>query len=238
MACKEPRPRALEKNFFFFAGSFFRKRSATPKSQNLALNDKGRHQNGNLGRYDGITREYTPQHGLTINQSGGMYRNGATYGIEKTLEVARTAYKKQVHDNDCAENLTAIAKQCNVSRNFVTKLKQELDDFGEVIHPGKIVKNRKHGPGANTLDEVDSFILLILYLKSLVVQLNPTLSGYGCSREQLSQSPQLVGFLTMGFLFVEGSGNQTWFHLISSVLRFFYGRMIASRFSSKWLHAG
>eukprot|EP00978_Attheya_sp_CCMP212_P049082 scaffold613537_cov55-Attheya_sp.AAC.1 len=112
----------------------------------------------NDGHCDGITHDDAARYGLSINQNGGLYRSGVTYGIEKKLEVA-AVYKKQVHDNDCAENLTAIAKQCNVSRKFVTKVKQDLDDFGAVIHPDKIVKNRKHGPGAkNTLDEVDSFI--------------------------------------------------------------------------------
>eukprot|EP00978_Attheya_sp_CCMP212_P004156 scaffold9027_cov61-Attheya_sp.AAC.4 len=61
------------------------------------------------GRYDGITHDAAARYGLSINQSGGLYRNGATYGIEKKLEVA-TAYKKYVHDNDCTENLTAICE--------------------------------------------------------------------------------------------------------------------------------
>jgi hypothetical protein len=46
-------------------------------------------------------------------------------------------------------------------------VKRDLEEFGHVLHSDKMGKSRKHGPVTMTLDEVNSFILLILYLEEL-----------------------------------------------------------------------
>ena len=63
-------------------------------------------------RYGGIAYEEAAQYGLSINQSGGLYNNGASFSIEKKLEVAVT-YKKHVHNNDSTITLISMTKLTN-----------------------------------------------------------------------------------------------------------------------------
>jgi hypothetical protein len=67
--------------------------------------------------------------------------------------------------NGCKRpQLTQVASVCSVSRNFVRKIQNELVVHGRVLHPKELQQDRIIGPGARTLDELDSFVLLLLYL--------------------------------------------------------------------------
>jgi hypothetical protein len=44
-------------------------------------------------------------------------------------------------------------------------VENELVVFGRVIHPKKIQQKHQFGPGANTIDSLDAFVLLMLYLE-------------------------------------------------------------------------
>jgi transposase len=46
----------------------------------------------------------------------------------------------------------------------VKKLENEMHNHGRVLHPKEKKQKRKIGPGANSLDTFDSFVLLVLYL--------------------------------------------------------------------------
>jgi hypothetical protein len=108
--------------------------------------------------------------GVRFNKHGGQYVKGASYGMLDKLRVgdAISAFK---HANGGKVVILQIAKQCEVSTTFVSKIFDELTTHKRVLSP-KDVKNinkerRKsgyHGAGSRTIDNVvDRHALLCLY---------------------------------------------------------------------------
>jgi hypothetical protein len=66
-----------------------------------------------------VDPESAAQYGLAVNQNHGCYQRGASYIIEKKLEVAGV-YRSLKQANDGGRpNLTKVAKICQVRRKFV-----------------------------------------------------------------------------------------------------------------------
>ena len=116
------------------------------------------------GDSDGI---FVPSHayyGLSTNQHGGLYTNGSTYGVEKKLEVSRE-YLRQLQTS-LSPSINKIASSCKVSRCFAAKVVREVKTQGRVVDPKTVLRPaRAVGPGAKTIDEIDAFVLLVLYLE-------------------------------------------------------------------------
>jgi hypothetical protein len=111
-----------------------------------------------------IVPEQTAIYGLSTNKNNGIYNHGYKFDIEKKLSV-QASYQsfKEVNGGLCP-NLTHIACDCKVSPSYVKKLKNEMNHHGRVLHPEEKKQKRKIGPGANSLDTLYSFVLLVLYL--------------------------------------------------------------------------
>jgi hypothetical protein len=111
-------------------------------------------------------REYLRQQHVLVNQQGGIYRTGASLSYTKKLEVA-SAYSTE---RDAAAgrrpNITAIAQQCGVSRGYVRKIEDELNEFGRVLQQQEIRQNNNTsgGPCSRSLSNEDMFIIYQLYL--------------------------------------------------------------------------
>ena len=79
-----------------------------------------------------------------INQHGGFYFQGQAYGHSKELQVAvkyRIAEQEAERLRKVA-NLSAVARQCGVDRNFVAKVRDELLLHGWIFKPSEILHNR------------------------------------------------------------------------------------------------
>jgi hypothetical protein len=112
-----------------------------------------------------IEPEHAALYGLSVNSNGGIYQHGGTHSIEKKLSVAATYQRLKETNGGNRPELTQVARHCSVSRNFVRKIEQELVVHGRVLHPKDLRSNRNSiGPGARTIDEMDAFVLLLLYL--------------------------------------------------------------------------
>jgi len=112
-----------------------------------------------------VDPESAAQYGLSVNQNHGCYQRGTSYSIEKKLEVAEVYRRHEQASNGGRPNVTKVAVICRVRRKFVAKVENELLIFGRVIHPKKIQQKRQVGPGASTIDSLDAFVLLMLYLE-------------------------------------------------------------------------
>jgi hypothetical protein len=63
-------------------------------------------------------------------------------------------------------NVSQVSRETNTSRGFVHKIRDEmLDNHGNILEPAAINQQRARGPGANTFDEFDMFVLLMLYFE-------------------------------------------------------------------------
>ena len=107
--------------------------------------------------------EFAAQQGAYVNQNNGIYVRGESYGYAKKLEVA--AVYRWAREKTAKPNLSKIARECSVSWHFVDKIKNELILNKRVLRPSVIRENKDivRGPGAQTLDEFDQFVLLQLH---------------------------------------------------------------------------
>ena len=64
-------------------------------------------------------------------------------------------------------NISQLQRDCQVSRDFVRKVESELRKYGTILTPSDIQARREGpvGPGSRVLDEIDSTVILFLYLK-------------------------------------------------------------------------
>jgi transposase len=109
--------------------------------------------------------ESAAQYGVVVNQNDGFYQRGTSYSIEKKLEVAEMYRSQEQARGGGRPNISNIAKICRVSRTFVAKVENELLLSGRVVHPNEIQQECQLGPGAKTIDSLDAFVLLMLYLE-------------------------------------------------------------------------
>jgi hypothetical protein len=79
---------------------------------------------------------------LSINKINGIYNLGADF-------------------DQTSLTLLVIVLTCRV---YVKKIDSEMRTHGRVLHPEEKKLKRNIGPGANSLDTLDSFILLVLNL--------------------------------------------------------------------------
>jgi hypothetical protein len=117
-----------------------------------------------------IGPEYAALHGLTVNKNGGTYQHGGASNIDKKLEIAVSYQRLRETNGGNRALLTQVASACSVSRNFVRKIEKELEAHGRVLHPKELKQDRRVGPGARTLDEMEAFVLLLLLCYFIVLQ--------------------------------------------------------------------
>ena len=113
-------------------------------------------------------RDYLRQQGagLSVNQHGNVYRRGASLPYTKKLEVA-SAYSTERDAAGKRPNISAIARQCGVTRSYVRTVEDELNEFGRVLQQEERKKHNSLSNGglcSNSLSNEDVFVLYQLYL--------------------------------------------------------------------------
>ena len=110
-------------------------------------------------------RNIFTQHGFQFNAHDGAYVQGKSYGHVKKLEVAAALTVAHNSPGGGLPNISAIQQQCKVGWHFVRKIEDELTEYGRVLEPNEKPRQYENiGPGSRTLDELDAFIILQLYL--------------------------------------------------------------------------
>ena len=121
--------------------------------------------------------------------------NGQGHSHLKKLEVA-AAYNAAMADNGgLRPNISALQRDCKVSRMFVRRIELELEGHQRILHPSETRRNGAgpSGPGARTLDEIDAAVILFLYLEEpsrsyrSYIRLLEELLGTVVSRSTLSR---------------------------------------------------
>jgi hypothetical protein len=110
------------------------------------------------------TVEQAALYGLSIHENNGIYNNGYKFDVEKKLSVKANYQHFKEANVGLRPNLTHIARYCKVSPNYMNKINNEMCNHGRVLYPDEKKQKGKIGPGANSLDALDTFSLLVLYL--------------------------------------------------------------------------
>ena len=63
------------------------------------------------------------------------------------------------------QNITSVSKQCKVSRTSMRKFVIELVQHGKLVSPDQKSQHTESGPGAKKLDEIDAFVVFLLYME-------------------------------------------------------------------------
>ena len=129
---------------------------------------------------NGFTAHLAGQYGLSVNQHNRVYQNGRALTLEQKILIASSYLQAKSEANGSRPNIQHLADQCRVSRSTVTKIEEELMQYGRVRSPEEIRNTRDApaGPGSIVLDDTCIFIILRLYyaepsrtLKSYVIEL-------------------------------------------------------------------
>ena len=110
---------------------------------------------------------FASRHGASINDNGGYYQRGKTYGLEVKLFVAAKYLDHKERRGGLRPVLKKVAVECRVERHFVAKIERELMENERVLAP-----DEKHlagatgslvGPGSRSMSDEDFFVLYMLY---------------------------------------------------------------------------
>ena len=101
-----------------------------------------------------------------VNENGGYFHWGRQHNDVKKAEVADIYVSLCLRLHPNTPSLRRVAKECKVSRKYVTKVTQELKFTGELLDP---VLERHYweqlkGSGVQKLLLADEMILFALYL--------------------------------------------------------------------------
>lgn len=143
-----------------------------------------------------VSPEAASRHGLATNKNNGLYRNGASYPVEKKLLVEASYKQKQAATPGKRPGINAIARECGVSKMFVLKVEKELIQHGEV----QPVNKKSRGGSEKKLDDLDCYVLYMLYLE----EPSRALAGYRdrlqCFAGTLVSDSTISRFFNHGFM--------------------------------------
>ena len=105
------------------------------------------------------------EHGYHVSSKSVPYKRCSSYNFVKKIEVAAAIQSAQAGSRYEHLNISSVSRECKFSRKFVRKIVKELTQFGKVLIPEESRRQGNSGPGARTLDEVDLFVILVLYME-------------------------------------------------------------------------
>jgi hypothetical protein len=149
---------------------------------------------------------FATRHDIMVNNNGGYYQRGKSYGLEVKLFVAAKYLDHKERLGGLWPVVTKVAAECHVGWDFVVEIERELMENERVLTPEEIYLacNNPIGLGSRIMSEEDFFLLYILYqqqptrsLKSYVYWL------FCCTGRSCRRVPCRSG-LTMPFQFEVG----------------------------------
>jgi hypothetical protein len=146
-------------------------------------------------------------YGLSTNDNGGTYRQGAKYPRTKELAVLERYIELKEEGGGCRPNIAQVARDTTVSRDFVRTIEARmLLNDGELPPDDAVLQpNRPLGAGSKTLDLLDLHVIIALlrrepsrplsdYRHSLYSLTGTDVSESTISRVLLTAFPYSSGF--------------------------------------------
>ena len=81
-------------------------------------------------------------HGLSTNALGRAYRNGKALSFSEKVTIGNAYLKARERNNNIRPNISALARECKVTRKTILKVEGELIHAGRVIEPAVIVGDK------------------------------------------------------------------------------------------------
>ena len=142
--------------------------------------------------------------GLSVNKNKGYYRNGAALPFERRITIAEKYLELRSGSNGCRPNIAKVARLANTSRHSVLRVEEDLLQGGRIEDLKKRKRSVAQGPGAKTLDVVDTHVLLALRAQEPSRSL-PSYCRHLHAITGTCVSPSVVSwFFTRGFEFQAG----------------------------------
>ena len=108
---------------------------------------------------DKFTARWASQHGLKVNEQGCMFLNGSTVSFDQKVQVAAEYTKARSKNCGLRPDISALARRCRVSREFVRKFEAELVPCGCTIDPETLKKEKDVPCGVSGLHLMSSHSL-------------------------------------------------------------------------------
>ena len=139
-------------------------------------------------------------HGLSPNASGRAYRSGSALSFSEKVTIGSAYLKARETNNNVRPNISALARECKVTRKTILKIEGELMCAGRVIEPAVIIRDKDmpSGPGSIAMSDLDAFILLMIH------NTNPSTSLRGYQRGLCSATGTVVSTTTISRFFNSG----------------------------------
>lgn len=148
-----------------------------------------------------LTRHIAATHGLSVNLHNRVYQNGAASLVDQKVSIEIQYLKALGENNGARPNISRLAEKCEVARSTIRKVESELLTYGRVLDPKEIRENRgiPVGPGVLSLDDIDIFVIMMLYHAEPSRTLEGYVQGlYQCTGTIVSKST-ISRFFNHGF---------------------------------------
>jgi hypothetical protein len=108
---------------------------------------------------------FATRHSIMVNNNGGYYQCGKSYGLEVKLFVAAKYLDHKERLGGLRPVVTKVAAECHVGWDFVVKIERELMENEHILAPEEIYLacNNPIGPGSRIMSNEDFFLLYNLY---------------------------------------------------------------------------
>ena len=150
---------------------------------------------------DELSRQVAAAHGLLVSSHNRVYQSGVALQAGPKVSIGIEYLKAQAEVDGARPNISHLAERCQVSRSTIRKVETELLTFGRIRDPIEIRENRDApvGPGVLSLDELDIFVIMMLYHAEPSRTLEGYVQGlYQCTGTIVSKST-ISRFFNHGF---------------------------------------
>jgi len=110
---------------------------------------------------------FAADHGLQTNQHGRVFENGKAMDMAEKVRIGHEILNAMLdaEEQGTKINISSLSRQCKTSRATITKIRDELNEFGRVLRPEEISlkKSVQRGVGIRSLTDVDVFIIVQMY---------------------------------------------------------------------------
>jgi hypothetical protein len=79
--------------------------------------------------------EQAALYGISMNENNGICSHGYAFDVEKKLSVKVSYQRFKEANRGLRPNLTHVARDCEVSPDYMKKIENELRNHGRVVHP-------------------------------------------------------------------------------------------------------
>ena len=89
-------------------------------------------------------------HGLSSNVHGRAYRNGCALFVSEKVTIGSAYLKARESNNNLRPNISAVVRDCKVTRKTIMKVEGELVRARLVIDPAVVARDKDMSSGLGT----------------------------------------------------------------------------------------